>query len=386
MAEKIMVVDDETDLEFVIRQKFRKQIRNNEFEFVFAYNGLEALAKLIENPDISIILSDINMPEMDGLTLLSRLNELKRPNLKTVICSAYGDMENIRMAMNRGAFDFVTKPVDFTDLEITIMKTIEQLDIIRKALDDHDQLISLQRDLDIAGEIQQAILPKQFPPFPDISQFDIYGSMTAAKMVGGDFFDFFLIDNDRIGFVIGDVSGKGVPAAIFMAVSRTLIRATGLKGIPSNECLNYANKLLCGESLDSMFVTVFYGILNYKTGELDYTNAGHNTPYLIKKNGELITFPYTNNTILGAFDFYDFHSESIKLEKGDTLLLYTDGITEAFNLAEEEFGEQRLKDSFAKYVELEVNEMVDMIVGNVHEFSTDVPQSDDITALAVKLK
>ncbi len=385
MAEKIMVVDDETDLEFVIRQKFRKQIRNNEFEFVFAYNGLEALAKLIEHPDISIILSDINMPEMDGLTLLTKLNELKRPNLKTVICSAYGDMENIRMAMNRGAFDFVTKPVDFTDLELTILKTIEQLDIIRQALDDHDQLISLQRDLDIAGEIQQAILPKQFPPFPDIREFEIYGSMTAAKMVGGDFFDFFLIDNDRIGFVVGDVSGKGVPAAIFMAVSRTLIRATGLKGIPSNECLNYANKLLCGESLDSMFVTVFYGILNYKTGVLDYTNAGHNTPYLLKNNGELITFPYTNNTILGAFDFYDFNPESITLDKGDTLLLYTDGVTEAFNLEEELYSDNRLMETFVKYANQGVKPVVDLIVEDVHKFSSGVPQSDDITALAIKL-
>jgi len=118
MPEKIMVVDDEPDLESLIRQKFRKQIRNNEFEFVFAQNGLEALAKLLEHPDISIVLSDINMPEMDGLTLLGKINELKKPTLKTVMVSAYGDMDNIRTAMNRGAFDFITKPVDFNDLEL----------------------------------------------------------------------------------------------------------------------------------------------------------------------------------------------------------------------------------------------------------------------------
>lgn len=386
MAEKIMVVDDETDLELVIRQKFRKQIRNNEYEFFFAYNGLEALAKLIEHPDISIILSDINMPEMDGLTLLTKLNELKRPNLKTVIVSAYGDMDNIRMAMNRGAFDFVTKPVDFNDLEITIQKTIDQLEIIRRALDDHDQLISLQRDLDIAKDIQQAILPKQFPPFPDITDFDIYGSMTAAKMVGGDFFDFFLIDNERVGFVIGDVSGKGVPAAIFMAVSRTLIRATGLKGIPSNECLNYANKLLCGESLDSMFVTVFYGILNFKTGELDYTNAGHNIPYILRSNGDLFKFPYTNNTIIGAFDFYEFEAQSVKMEKGDTLLLYTDGVTEAFNITEELYGDDRLIDALKKFSNDGVKTLIDNMVGDVFTFAGEAPQSDDITALALQLK
>src|SRR5574344_2651562 len=132
-SEKILVVDDETDLQFVINQKFRRQIRNGQYEFHFAFNGLEALAKLIEVPDISIILSDINMPEMDGLTLLSKVRELKNPLLKTVICSAYGDMENIRTAMNRGAFDFVTKPVDLDDLSISIEKAIGQIEYVKES-------------------------------------------------------------------------------------------------------------------------------------------------------------------------------------------------------------------------------------------------------------
>ena len=144
---KIMVVDDEVDLEPLLRQKFRHKIRSNEYVFVFAYNGLEALARLIEHPDIAIILSDINMPEMDGLTLLLKLKELKNPSLKTVVVSAYGDMDNIRTAMNRGAFDFLTKPINFEDLEITITKTIEEIDIQRKALQEHDQLVSIQHDL-----------------------------------------------------------------------------------------------------------------------------------------------------------------------------------------------------------------------------------------------
>ena len=166
------------------------------------------------------------MPEMDGLTLLLKLKELKKPSLKTVIVSAYGDMENIRTAMNRGAFDFLTKPINFEDLEITINKTLEEIGLQRRAMREHDQLISIRQDLSVARDIQQGILPKVFPPFPGRTDFDIYASMIAAKEVGGDFYDFFMIDNDRLGFVIGDVSGKGIPAAIFMAVSRTLIRAT----------------------------------------------------------------------------------------------------------------------------------------------------------------
>ncbi|WP_206285906.1 adenylate/guanylate cyclase domain-containing response regulator [Yeosuana marina] len=130
---KILVVDDETDLQVLIKQKFRKQIRQNEYEFVFAINGKDALEKLLEDPNMDLVLSDINMPEMDGLTLLSKLNELN-PLLKSVIVSAYGDMENIRTAMNRGAFDFITKPIDFEDLIITIEKTIKHAEHIKQTL------------------------------------------------------------------------------------------------------------------------------------------------------------------------------------------------------------------------------------------------------------
>ena len=130
---KILVVDDETDLEVLIKQKFRKQIRNNKYEFLFAYNGVEALEKLAQEPEVDLVLSDINMPEMDGLTLLSKLHELN-PLLKAIIVSAYGDMDNIRTAMNRGAFDFVTKPINFDDLTITMEKTLEHVRQIRDTL------------------------------------------------------------------------------------------------------------------------------------------------------------------------------------------------------------------------------------------------------------
>src|SRR5210317_560957 len=130
---KILVVDDESDLQILIKQKFRRQIRDNVYDFVFALNGNEALERLEEHPDVDVVLSDINMPEMDGLALLSRINE-KHSILKSVIVSAYGDMENIRTAMNRGAFDFVTKPVNFNDLELTIEKTIKYVDQIRETL------------------------------------------------------------------------------------------------------------------------------------------------------------------------------------------------------------------------------------------------------------
>ncbi|MFC2101691.1 PP2C family protein-serine/threonine phosphatase [Bacteroidota bacterium] len=381
---KILVVDDEIDLEPLVKQRFRRQIREGVYDFLFAHNGLEALSKLIEHPEIGIILSDINMPEMDGLTLLLKLKELKNPSLKTVIVSAYGDMENIRTAMNRGAFDFLTKPINFEDLEITINKTLDEIRQVRKSQEEHHQLMFIQHDLETAREIQQAILPAVFPPFPHRKEFDIYASMQAAREVGGDFYDFFMIDNDHIGFVIGDVSGKGVPAAIFMAVSRTLIRATGLKGVSVEECINYTNHLLCNESVACMFVTVFYGILDTKTGAVSYVNGGHNPPYIIRSGGNLESVPLTGGTILGFLEDGTFKQGNIELQPGDTLFLYTDGITEAFNEGDEAFGEDRLEALLQANAAKTIKELSLATIAGVQEFCGKAPQSDDITLMAIR--
>ena len=386
MAVKILSVDDELDLEVLLTQYFRRQIRKGEYEFAFAHNGLEALQKLLETPDFDIILSDINMPEMDGLTLLAKVNELKNPAMKCIMVSAYGDMDNIRSAMNKGAFDFATKPIDLDDLSRTIEKAIEQVRYIRESQQEHNQLESIKNDLAIAGEMQQTILPRSFPPFPELTEVvDIYASMTPAKDVGGDFYDFFQIDDERIGLVIADVSGKGVPASLFMAVSRTLLRATALRGVSSAECLTYANKLLCKESLDSMFVTVFYGIYHYKTGMMDYTNAGHNPPYLLRGGRTVECLPVASNFVVGVFDDIEFESNTLTFGIGDTLLLYTDGVTEAFNDKREQFSESNLQDILASMHESSsAKEVVTSVLQSVKTFSGDYPQSDDVTLLSLQ--
>ncbi len=384
MIEKIMVVDDEPDLESLIRQRFRRQIRDGQWDFIFAANGLEALSRLLEHPDINIILSDINMPEMDGLTLLAKLNELKNPALKTVIVSAYGDMDNIRTAMNRGAFDFVTKPVDFNDLETTIKKTIHELEILRQAQQEHDQLIAIQQDLVVARNIQQSILPKVFPPFPERNEFDIYAGMTPAKEVGGDFYDFFLIDKERLGLVIGDVSGKGIPAAIFMAVSRTLLKATAMKGLLPSECLAYVNNLLCLESTAAMFVTIFYGIFNTTTGELEYSNGGHNPPYIMKANGKVQPLEMAGGIALGVMEEMSYVVDRIELQPGDGIFLYTDGVTEAFNAGGVMYTNQRLEQLLTGQNSQSIKAIVQQVFQDVSDFSTGMEQSDDITILSMR--
>ena len=386
MAIKILSVDDEQDLEILLTQYFRRKIKKGEYEFTFVHNGLEALQAILSDPDYDIILSDINMPEMDGLTLLTKINELRNPAMKCIMVSAYGDMENIRTAMNRGAFDFTTKPINLEDLDRTIEKAIEQIAFIKNAQNEHLQLKSIQSDLKVAREIQETILPKVFEPFPNEKTFDIYAFMNAAKYVGGDFYDFFKIDDDRLGFVIADVSGKGVPAAIFMAISRTVIRAIALTDNSAAMCMKRANEILCKESVNDMFVTVFYGILNIHTGVVTYSNAGHNPPVLMKHDKTVSFVPLTGDRILAAMPDSVYHEKELHLVPGDSLFLYTDGITEAKNKNNELYGEKRLLENCMELTGRSSKEIVERITETVGQFVVGAVQSDDITILSITYK
>lgn len=384
---KILSVDDEMDLELLLTQYFRRQIRKGEYEFFFAHNGLEALTTLLKVKDIDIILSDINMPEMDGLTLLAKVNEMQNPALKCIMVSAYGDMGNIRQAMNNGAFDFATKPIDLDDLSLTIVKAAEQIEYIKRSQAEHCQLESLKTDLAVAGDIQQAILPRIFPPFPeDEGVMDLAALMIPAKDVGGDFYDFFRIDKDRIGVVIADVAGKGIPAAIFMAVSRTLIRAIGMQGYEADVCLTKANELLCQESVDQMFVTVFYAIYNLRTGVLDYCNGGHNSPYILRSGGQVEAMPVSGNFLVGVIGGVTYKKEQTQLREGDMLVMYTDGVNEAINTAFEEYGESRMEKLLGGLGGLTCREVIDRQLADIRAFTNGAEQSDDITLLALRKK
>jgi len=379
----VLVVDDEPDLELLVRQKFRRQIREKEFEFVFAHNGIAALEQLKADPRIDLILTDINMPVMDGLTLLARVNELDSA-IKTVVVSAYGDMQNIRTAMNRGAYDFLTKPIDFDDLTATINKTAEHVRGLKQAIREHDQLVAIQQELNVATRIQQAILPCDFPAFPGVKEFELFAEMIPAREIGGDFYDFFLIDEDHLAVAIGDVSDKGIPAAIFMAVTRTLLKSVALTGMPAGECLRQVNKLLTLENTSCMFVTLFYGILNLRTGEFDYCNAGHNPPYLIGSTGSAEILRSPGGIVLGINENFPYRSESINLSSGDRLFLYTDGITEAFNGKQEMFSDWRLRACLRQTNGSSPREIIRRVAGEVRDFAGDVPQSDDLTMLVVR--
>ena len=387
MPIKILSVDDEAPIELLLKQFFRRKIRSGDYEFFFARNGVEALAVLDEHPDIEIILCDINMPEMDGLTLLAKLNERRNPAMRVIMVSAYGDMRNIRLAMNNGAFDFATKPIDMDDLALTIEKAIGQIDYVHASQKEHRQLESLQKDLALASEIQQYFLPSTFPPFPeDSDKLQIYASMEAAKDIGGDFYDFFRIDDDHIGLVIADVCGKGIPAALFMAVSQTILRTKAASNASAAECLTETNRLLADYSVEYMFVTTFYAIYNTKTGHVNYCNAGHNVPYVLRADGTIEQLPKSSNMMVGAFKEATYQEDSLQLGHGDTLVMYTDGVTEAMNRNDKAFGNKRLEFLLGGLSGLSCQQIVETVKTGISCFVDGAEQSDDMTMLVLRRK
>jgi sigma-B regulation protein RsbU (phosphoserine phosphatase) len=250
---------------------------------------------------------------------------------------------------------------------------------------DREQLASIQHELDTARTIQHLLVPRTFPPFPERNDFDIHAQMTSARAVGGDFFDFFLIDENRLAVVIGDVSGKGIPAALYMAVTRTQVKTTALRGMTPAECLLEVNRVLVRERVNAMFATCFYGLLNLRTGEFHYCNAGHNPPYLLRANGGAVEpIPEIGGIPLGMFDGMEYTGNTAHVRSGDTLFLYTDGVPEARNVADDDFTEESLIATLGASGTLSCQDLIHAMTRKVSAFTDGAAQSDDITMLSIR--
>ena len=376
---RILVVDDEPDLEPLMLQRMRRDIRSGRYKFVFAQNGVEALEKLRQENDIDMVLSDINMPQMDGLTLLEQIPKVN-PNIRSVIISAYGDMKNIRTAMNRGAFDFVTKPVDFEDLQVTIDRTLRNMAEWREALQSRDRLVALQNELDVARGMQQSILPTRFPKDPSYA---VYGKMQPARNVGGDFFDVMYLNDGRVGLAVADVSDKGVPAALFMMSSRTLLKGAAIGVDLPGEVLREVNDLLIEDNEGGMFVTLLYAVYDPSSRELTYANGGHNSPLVVHPDGTSALFPLTDGIALGIAPDLSYKQNTVTLSPGDSVIFYTDGVTEAMNIEEEEFGLDPLSEFFRTNPPENPEETTAAVFDAVNAFAGEMAQSDDITCLVL---
>jgi sigma-B regulation protein RsbU (phosphoserine phosphatase) len=239
----------------------------------------------------------------------------------------------------------------------------------------------LEADLDMAKLLQSTILPQAFPT--DGSWCGT-ARMTPALQMAGDFYDYFSLDAHRLGLVIADVSGKGVAPAFFMAVSRSALQEAARHNDDPGACLAAANDRLCEQNPLDMFVTVFYAVIDGRNGTVVYANGGHNRPYVVGQDGVPRAVPLTDGIALGVMSGLSYASATLALQAGETLFLYTDGVSEAMNPENEEFGEPRLEAALAQSASLPVEDMLGAVTTSVHDFAGSAPQSDDITCLVVR--
>lgn len=242
----------------------------------------------------------------------------------------------------------------------------------------------IESELNIARDIQMSMVPKTFPPFPNRREFDLYATLIPAKEVGGDFYDFFFVDDDHLCMAIGDVSDKGVPASLLMAVTRTLFRAAGGRLRSPDGILSRLNSEICRDNDARMFVTFFCAILNVETGRIVYSNGGHNPPYVFSREGHIRPLEKTRGRVLGINPDAEFGQATVILPPGDGILLYTDGVTEATDGGENLFSETRLEQYLGTVNSTSAKELIQGLVDEIRKFSVGVPQSDDITILALR--
>lgn len=258
---------------------------------------------------------------------------------------------------------------------------VELQNYIRNLKDTTSAKEKIESELKIAHEIQVGMLPTQFPHRGDC---DLFAILEPAKAVGGDLYDFFIIDKDHLYFAVGDVSGKGVPASLFMAVTRTLFRSKAISGVSLEHVFESINTELCKENPNMMFVTFQAAILDLRDGSLEMCNAGHNPPILIRNIGHVDKIHCKSNLPFGIMNQVSFISEKLILGVGDMLVMYTDGITEAINTHAELYREEKFLKSIATFLNLPAKETAARLIMDVKSFSGDAEQSDDITLLVMK--
>jgi sigma-B regulation protein RsbU (phosphoserine phosphatase) len=242
----------------------------------------------------------------------------------------------------------------------------------------------VEEELAIARRIQASLLPRVFPPYPERKEFDIHAMNEPAEFVAGDFFDFFLIDPDTLAFVVADVSGHGIPAAMFMAISRTIIRTFASPKRSPSEVIDHVNRMLNSDNEDMMFVTMFYGHYNIVTGELIYVNAGHDPPYIIRKDSHLEELPGTG-PLVAAFEYASYEEQTVRMEPGDLLVAFTDGVTEAHSTNDDVmYGRERLEQLLEDARERSVESICNRVYTDADEFVGRENLHDDVTIFVLR--
>ena len=346
---------------------------------------------------------------MDGYEVCAKLKaDAKTRDIPIIFITAMNDAQDETKGLELGAVDYITKPFSQAvvlarvknHLELKqareILKnqnvileqrveerTKEVLELQKTEFDLRMAKEKVENELNIAAQIQKSILPSSFPAYPDRKEFELHAFMQPARYIGGDFYDFFFIDDNTLALVVADVSDKGVPAALFMMVSRTLIHSLAVDNPSPSVVLEKANNVMCQNNDSGMFVTVFLAFYNVSSGKLTATNGGHSASLIIDPDGASREWATTHRPALGFMEELPYKEETIDLEVGQTLFLYTDGVTEAMSQDNVLFGLGKLRDLLKRKHDFKLDRMCSDIELSLSEFQED-QQFDDITMLALK--
>ena len=374
----VVVVDDDiTNLKMAGRILSKNNMR------VTALKSGMALLDYIKTNKPDLILLDIKMPGLDGFETMKRLQEQMNPSEKipVIFLTADDSQDAETHGLALGAMDFIKKPFIPDVLVLRVRHTIDLVRLQRNLEQENERIRS---ELAMASRIQSAMLPGIFPAFPERKEFDIYASMDPVRGVGGDFFDFFFIDRNRLCLLIADVSGKGIPAALFMMASKIILADNAKSGKSPAQILQDTNEAICANNPEEMFVTVWLGILDISTGLLTTANAGHEYPALMHADGQFELFRDRHGLVVGGMPGVKYHEHSLQMYPGSKLFVYTDGVPEATDAENALFGTARMLEALNAHANETPKQILCGVRQAVNEFVSDMEQFDDLTMMCLE--
>jgi len=378
----ILAVDDTPENLDVV-----KGLLVSEYQIKMAPNGIVAL-KIAEKQKPDLILLDIMMPDLDGYEVCRRLkNNPQTADIPVIFLTAKGETADESKGFSLGAADYIHKPITPPILKARVKTHLalrQSMNILQQtAAELSNAKNRMEKELNVGRQIQLSMLPTSQP---DNKAFTVKATMRAARQVGGDMYDYFFINPMEFCICIADVSDKGVPASLFMAVTKTLLRATASNDTSTASIITRINDELAIDNKSCMFVTMFLAICDLRTGDVRYTNAGHNLPFIKRANGKVESIINIHGPVVGAMEGLTYKQSKLQLKKGDLMFLYTDGVSEAMNAKCELFEEKQIEDRLFTLSGNDPAQAIETVLDAVDEFAAGSEQSDDITMLGFRFE
>lgn len=381
MNMRILVIDDDPDIQGMLSASFGVGGMPVDAELTFADNDAEALRLLHSDRLFDIALVGVDGGRVSGMQLFKRMLE-RSLRIPRIALTNGRDLVRLRRAMADGASDFMVKPPAGDDLFATVTRVLEKVERRRRNWTEKAAYSALRREVDLAAEMQRRILPVRFPARP---QLDVHAAMRPARGIGGDFYDIFEIDDARVGFLVADVSGKGIPAAFYMAIASTALRTAAMSGAGPDCCLGEVNEFMVARNIPGMFVSVFYGVLDTREWSLECANGGHPPPFLTARSAAPpMRVSCEGGPVLGVVPGAAYGASRFELTPGTTVVLYTDGVTEAHDNGRNAFGETALADLLTGMNGSSARQTIEAIDTGVTGFADGAEQHDDMTVLALR--